>query len=73
MNLSNFWLEWPHTRFNMCESAFAARNIVSPLTKYHHCVGKLLQETVATIEDVVNHFAPFTDPFKELKHRLCTA
>ena len=31
LNLSNFWLERPHTWFNMCESAFAARNIVLPV------------------------------------------
>ena len=62
LNLPNFWLERPHTWFNMCESAFAVRNITYPLTKYHHCVGKLPQETVASIEDVVNHFAAFNDP-----------
>ena len=73
LNLSNFWLERPHTWFNMCESAFAVRNITSPLTKYHHCVGKLPQETVASIEDVVNNFAAFNDPYEELKQRLCRA
>ena len=57
----------------MCESAFAVRNITSALTKYHHCVGKLPQETVACIEDVVNHFAAFNDPYEELKQRLCRA
>ena len=73
LNLPNFWLERPHTWFNMCESAFAVRNITSPLTKYHHCVGKLPQETVASIEDVVNNFAAFNDPYEELKQRLCRA
>ena len=28
LNLPSFWLEQPHTWFNMCESAFATRNIV---------------------------------------------
>ena len=55
----------------MCESAFAVRNITSPLTEYHHCVGKLPQETVASIEDVVNNFEASNDPYKELKQRLC--
>ena len=73
LSLPNFWLERPHTWFNMCESAFAVRNITSPLTKYHHCVGKLPQETVASIEDVVNNFAAFNDPYEELKQRLCRA
>ena len=73
LNLPNFWLERPHTWFNMCESTFAVRNITSPLTKYHHCVGKLPQETVASIEDVVNHFAAFNDPYEELKQRICRA
>ena len=57
----------------MCESAFATRNIVSPLTKYHHCVGKLPVETVASIEDVVNNFTAFADPYEELKKCLCRA
>ena len=73
LNLPNFWLERPHTWFNMCESAFAVRNITSPLTEYHHCVGKLPQETVASIEDVVNNFEASNDPYKELKQRLCRA
>ena len=29
LSLPNFWLERPHTWFNMCESAFAVRNITS--------------------------------------------
>ena len=28
LNLPSFWLEQPHTWFNMCESAFATGNIV---------------------------------------------
>ena len=55
----------------MCESAFATHNIVLPLTKYHHCMGKLPVETVASIEDVVSNFMAFTDPYKELKKGLC--
>ena len=55
----------------MCESAFATHNIVLPLTKYHHGMGKLPVETVASIEDVVNNFMAFTDPYKELKKGLC--
>ena len=58
---------------SICESAFATRNIVSPLTKYHYCVGKLPVETVASIEDVVNNFTAFADPYEELKQRLCRA
>ena len=73
LNLPSFWLEQPHTWFNMCESAFATRNIVSPLTKYHHCVGKLPVETVASIEDVVNNFTAFADLHEELKKCLCRA
>ena len=57
----------------MRESAFATQNIVSPLTKYHHCVGKLPVETVASIEDVMNNFTAFADPYEELKKRLCRA
>ena len=57
----------------MCESDFATRNIVSPITKYHHCVGMLPQERVASIEDVVNNFAAFEDPYEELKQCLCWA
>ena len=34
LNLPSFWLKRPHTRFNICESAFATCNIQLPLTKY---------------------------------------
>ena len=62
-NLPGFWLENPSTWFNMCESAFAVHQIMSPpITKYHHCVGKLPAETVATVEDLVNNYEAFTDP-----------
>ena len=67
LDLPSFWLERPHTWFNMCESTFATCNIISPLTKYHHCVGKLPVETVASIEDVVNNFMAFMDLYEELK------
>ena len=40
----------------MYESAFAVRQITSPITKYHHCVGKLPTETVVTVEDVINNY-----------------
>ena len=73
LNLPSFWLERPHTWFAMCESTFAVRQITSPITKYHHCVSKLPQETVASIEDVVNNFTAFNDPYRELKERLCRA
>ena len=43
------------------------------LTKYHHCVGKLPIETVASIEDVMNNFGVFADPYEELKKGLCWA
>ena len=67
VNLPGFWLEKPSTWFNMCESAFAVHQITSSITKYHHCVGKLPTETVATVEDVVNNHMAFTDPYTELK------
>ena len=51
----------------MCESAFAVRQITSPITKYHHSVGKLPAETVATVEDVINNYSAFADPYTELK------
>ena len=73
LSLPSFWLERPATWFNMCESAFAVRQITSSVTKYHHCVGKLPAETVATVEDVVNNYADFADPYTELKRRLCRA
>ena len=73
LSLPGFWLEWPTTWFSMCESAFATRNITSPVTKYHHCMGKLPAETVVTVEDVVNNYANFADPYAELKQRLCWA
>ena len=73
VNLPGFWLEKPSTWFNMCESAFAVRQITSSITKYHHCVGKLPAETVATVEDVVNNHTAFADPYTELKQRLCRA
>ena len=53
---------------SICESAFATRNITSPVTKYHHCIGKLPAETLGTVEDLVNNYA---DPYAELKQRLC--
>ena len=56
INLLGFWLEKPSTWFHMCESAFAVRQITSPITKYHHCVGKLPTETVVTVEDVINNY-----------------
>ena len=56
INLPGFWLEKPSTWFHMYESAFAARQITSPITKYHHCVGKLPTETVVTVEDVINNY-----------------
>ena len=79
LSLPSFWLERPATWFNMCESVFAVRQITSSVTKYHHCVGKLPAETVATVEDVatvkdvVNNYADFTDPYTELKRQLCRA
>ena len=57
INLRGFWLDNPHSWFNMYESAFAVCHITSPVTKYYHCVGILPAETVASVEDVVNHFA----------------
>ena len=62
LSLPSFWLEWPATWFNMCESAFAVHQITSSVTKYHHCLGKLPAETVATVEDVVNNYAPTPTP-----------
>ena len=56
INLPGFWLEKPSTWFHMYESAFAVRQITSPITKYHHCVGKLPTETVVTVEDVINNY-----------------
>ena len=73
LSLPSFWLERPATWFNMCESAFAVRQITSSVTKYHHCMGKLPAETVATVEDVVNNYTDFADPYTELKRRLCRA
>ena len=73
INLPGFWLEKPSTWFHMCESAFAVRQITSPITKYHHCMGKLPAETVATVEDVINNYSAFADPYTELKQRLCRA
>ena len=49
LSLPSFWLERPATGFKMCESAFAVRQITSSVPKYHHCVGKLPAETVATV------------------------
>ena len=73
INLPGFWLEKPSTWFHMCESAFAVRQITSPITKYHHCVGKLPAETVATVKEVVNNHTAFADPYTELKQGLCRA
>ena len=73
LSLPSFWLERPATGFKMCESAFAVRQITSSVPKYHHCVGKLPAETVATVEDMVNNYAAYADPYKELKQRLCRA
>ena len=73
INLPGFWLEKPSTWFNMCELAFAVRQITSPITKYHHCVGKLPAETVATVKEVVNNHTAFADPYTELKQGLCRA
>ena len=73
INLLGFWLEKPSIWFNMCKSAFAVCQITSPITKYHHCMGKLTREMVATVEDVVNNYAAFTDPYTELKQQLCRA
>ena len=67
INLPGFWLDKPHTCFNMCESAFIVCQIMSPITKYHHCLGKLPAETVASVEDVVNNFTLFADHYTELK------
>ena len=55
INLLGFWLEKPSIWFNMCKPAFAVCQITSPITKYHHCMGKLTREMVATVEDVVNN------------------
>ena len=57
LRLPGFWMEWPATWFNMCESAFAVRQIASSTMKYHYCVGKLPAETVAMVEDLVNNHA----------------
>ena len=66
-------LERPATWFDMCDSAFAVCQITTSVTKYHHCMGKLTAKTVATVEDVVNNYAAYADPYKELKQRLCRA
>ena len=73
LSLPSFWLEQPATWFNMCESVFVVRQITSSVTKYHHCVGKLPAETLATVEDVVNNYAAYTDLYTELKQRMCRA
>ena len=70
INLPGFWLEKPSTWFHMCESAFTVHQITPPITKYHHCMGKLPAETV---EDVINNYSAFADPYTELKQRLCRA
>ena len=73
INLPRFWLKKPSTWFNLCESAFAVHQIMSPITKYPHCMGKLPAETVATVEDVVNNYVAFTNPYTEFKQQLCRA
>ena len=73
LSLPSFWLEQPATWFNMCESVFVVRQITSSVTKYHHCVGKLPAETLATVEDVVNNYAAYADLYTELKQRMCRA
>ena len=70
LQLPTFWQEKPGTWFNMCESVFTVRNITDPVLKYHHCIAKLPAETVNTIEDVVNNFATFADPYEAIKSRL---
>ena len=70
VNLPPFWLEKPVTWFNLCESSFATRNITSQVTKYHYCVGKVPADMIDSIEDLVNDFASFHDPYEELKRRL---
>ncbi len=72
VNLPPFWLR-SVTWFNLCESTFATRNITSTVTKYHYCVGKIPAETIDSIEDLVNDFASFNDPYEELKSRLTRA
>jgi len=73
VNLPPFWLEKPVTWFNLCESSFATRNITSQVTKYHYCVGKVPADMIDSIEDLVNDFASFHDPYEELKRRLTRA
>ena len=73
VNLPPFWLEKPVTWFNLCESSFATRNITSQVTKYHYCVGKVPADMIDSIEDLVNDFASFNDPYEELKRRLTRA
>ena len=40
----------------MCDSDFTVCQIMFPITKYHHCM-----------EDAVNNYAAFTNPYTELK------
>ena len=73
LSLPSFWLERLATWFNLCESAFTVRQITSSVTKYHHCVGKLPAEKVATVEEMVNNYTAYANPYTELKRRLCRA
>ena len=36
-------------------------------------MGKLPAESVATVENVVNNYAAYTNPYMELKQHLCRA
>ena len=71
VHLPGFWQDRPRTWFNVCESAFALWQITSPVTKYHHVIGLILSELVESIEDMVNNYTAYVDPYEELKLRLC--
>ena len=43
------------------------RQITSSITKYHHCMGKLPTEMVATVEDIIDNYSAFAHPDTELK------
>ena len=73
VHLPSFWQDKPLTWFNVCESAFALRQIMSPVTKYHHVIGLILSDLVESIEDVINNYTAYVDPYEELKLRLCRA
>jgi hypothetical protein len=58
VRLLNFWLKDPEFWFAQVDSVFCSTTITCSLTKYGHCLAKLLTEVITSIHELVTKSIP---------------